>query len=118
MKKPDILAATLLTIIFFSACGKKIAPILIAPQNTVIIADSICFERHIEPLLQICGTCHNKINPPLTTTLISYSDFVTNIDSIINATQARRMPKNGPYFSQGEVDTLIAWRTNGEKLCQ
>ena len=99
------------------SCGKKKESAPTAPPSTAIVADSICFSRHIEPLLAICATCHNIIRAPLTTTLIGYDNIKTNIDAIIAATQAGRMPKNGPRFSQGAVDTLSAWRTNGEKNC-
>lgn len=99
------------------ACGKKdnIPTDHSMPVNPGIVADSICYSRHIEPMITLhCARCHPRING---VDFNGYDSAWAYIDRMIIRTVAGTMPASGPKLTAEQIDTLKAWRTNGGKKC-
>ncbi len=100
-------------------CGKKlpIAPLSQQTLSNIANPDSICFERHIDPLIiRYCGQCHVQINSG-NASFNGYDNIKSHIDRIIIRTEEGTMPASGPKLTTEQIDTLKAWRSNGEKRC-
>ena len=95
-------------------CSSKSSPT--APDAGLIPwADSICYSRNIEPLLTAhCSICHPSQNG---VDFSGYDNAKSHIDRIIFRTSAGTMPKSGPLLTAAQIDTLKAWKQNGEKQC-
>ncbi|MFH0921463.1 MAG: cytochrome c [Fibrobacterota bacterium] len=101
---------------FFDDCGSKNKPSAPAPV-AIPGSDSICYSRHVAPLLNArCAPCHVG-QTTAGVRIDSYDLAIARIDRIIARTEAGTMPQGGPDLSSAQVDTLKAWRQNGEKQC-
>jgi len=110
-----LLAVTIL--LFLNACADKNKNASNKGPVSMIAADSICYSRHVVPILNSrCAPCHVG-QTTAGVRLDSYDLAKKNIDPIIMETAAGTMPRGGPSLSTSQVDTLKAWRQNGEKAC-
>jgi hypothetical protein len=114
-KSPLVLALSALCILLAGTCGKKNNIHVVDALPEGIIVDSICYSRNIEPLITAhCAACHPSING---IDLSGYANAKSHIDRMIIRTTAGTMPAAGPKLTPEQIDTLKAWRTNGEKQC-
>ncbi len=120
MKKIIVLLVCLglFALIFFHDCAgaSRSASANSGPSGNIAV-DSICYRRHIAPLLNSrCAPCHVG-QSTAGVRIDSHDAAKARINDIIAQTETGAMPQGGPALSHAQIDTLKAWKQNGEKAC-
>jgi hypothetical protein len=81
-------------------------------------AGAVCYEEHVQPLLQsLCAPCHIEHSAG-GVTLASLEGAKKNLDEVIEEVMEGEMPRGGkPKLTGAQAAVLKAWQGNGARTC-